>query len=331
MKKLINVLALTTVMSFAAFMTGCGGGGSDHDDVVGAGNPPPNNNTATAPASIRGFEVSVTESGGPPRRFTFATDGSSFTVFEGDTTTVVRTGTFDYNAANNTATLTIRDPDGSNQVIYNLNFSAADAGTFTYITPSGQMVSGTFSNLRTLAPGTGTGNTGGGNTGGGTVTDPGTGTGNTGGGNTGGGTGTGTDPGTGTGGGNTGGGTGTGGGNTGGGNTGGVDQTTPPASIAGRTVVFNSTSGPLIGASTATFGPGNTFTSSNTGSGNYTYSLTGNSASLVLDYNAPADFVGDRDTFVMTFNAGSGVAGTFSGSTKIDETESPHGGTFQFQ
>jgi uncharacterized delta-60 repeat protein len=106
----------------------------------------------------------------------------------------------------------------------------------------------------------------------------------------------------------------------------------PMAPINGRTLVVNITSGPLAGAKTTiTFGTGSTFTASNTLSGNYTYSLAGNSANLTVDYTAPIQFLGDRDTFILTFTPGSGTSGTFTGTTRIKGTESPHSGTFQFQ
>lgn len=110
-----------------------------------------------------------------------------------------------------------------------------------------------------------------------------------------------------------------------------ADPGAPPAALNGRTVVFDVTSGPLLGATTVTFGAGNSFSASNTGSGTFSYTLSGSTANLILDYTAPPDFVGDRDTFVMTFNPGSGAAGTFTGSTIIDQAESTHSGTFQIQ
>jgi hypothetical protein len=282
MKKLYNLVALAAMLSVTALMTGCGDDDDDDNGGGGAAAGP------AAPANVNGQEVTITETGGTPRRLTFMADGSSYTVYESGTTNVVRTGMFQYTAANNTATLTLRDPDGSNAVTYNLTFSSATTGTFSYPGPNGQTITGTFGDLRAQVPVTPDPNPN-------PNPDP--------------------NPNP----------------NPDPNPNPNPDTGTPPAAINGRTVVITATSGPLQGDTSVTFGAGSTFSASNTGSGNFAYTLTGTTANLTMDYTAPADFVGDRDVYVFTFNAGSGSAGTFTGTTRIDDKEDPHSGTFRFQ
>lgn len=317
MKKLRNLWAVITVLSFTALMTGCGGSSDDDDDAAaggGGGGAP----AGMAPASVEGKRVVVVDdaAGSAPREIRFETTGNSFTAVAPASNETLASGTYQFTrTGDNTATLVLTESNNLTRTV-SLHFTSETSGSYSFTSSDGTSGTGTFSSFGAFTGGGGTGGGGGGGTGGG----------GTGGGGTGGGDGTG---GGGTGGG--GGGTGGGGGGTGGGGGGGGDTGTPPATVSGRTATFNVTSGPLVGATTVTFGAGNTFSASNTGSGSYTYTLSGNSATLVLDYTAPPDFSGDRDTFIMTFNAGSGSTGTFTGTTRIDDAESPHSGTFQFQ
>lgn len=263
LKKMLNMLALSSVLGLALVTTGCG----DDDDNGGNNNPP----VITAPASVNGQEITVTRTGGNPERFAFAAQGNNIVIYTPGTTNALFTGTFEYSAANNTATLTLRDVNGSNPTTYNLVFTSATAGTFSYTDSNGQAVTGTFSGLQADTTPDPT-----------DPTDP-------------------TDPG---------------------------ETNMPPVTVSGKTLTINATTGPLQGTTTYNF-TGATFTSGNSGSGNFTYTLTGTTANLVLDYTAPADFNGDRDTVIMSFNANSGTQGTFTGNTKIDETTSDWSGTFQ--
>jgi hypothetical protein len=172
MKKLINVTAILGVISMAALMTGCGG--SDHNDDTPIVTPTP-----YAPASLTNQTVTLTEDG-QSRDLQFATSGDTFTQFQTGTTNSVGNGNFQYTKQGDNAgqlvLTTTGDGGTANTVTYNLVFTSATSGTYTFTTSGGQSGSGTFSNLQTT---TGGGSNGGGNDGGG----------NNGGGNNGGGTG----------------------------------------------------------------------------------------------------------------------------------------------
>ena len=108
-----------------------------------------------------------------------------------------------------------------------------------------------------------------------------------------------------------------------------------PVSIAGRTMqgtrTFTST-GPNGQTHTYTFGNG-TFHDSDApeeSDGTFTYTAGRSSATLVLNYTAPASFAGDKHTLTMTFKAKD--QGTFTSNyAKDDGTEITINGNFQFE
>lgn len=296
MKKLLNLWAILAIVGTTALMTGCGGDDDDDDNGAGAGLD------GSAPASFSGKKVVLSHDAGPaPQEVHFATSGNTFTAFAPGTADVLLTGTFQYTRTGpDSATLVFTEADGTVRTT-NLNFTSTTGGNFSFTTNTGATGTGTFSGLTDVPGGQQPPPGGDQPPPGGDEPPPG-----------------GDEP--------------PPGGDEpppGGDEPPPTGDGNPPAALAGRTIVFNVATGPLVGQTSVTFAAGNTFSASNTGSGNYTYTLSGNSATLVLDYNAPPDFVGDRDTFVMTFT--SGTSGTFTGTTRIDETESSHSGTFQVQ
>lgn len=145
MKKLIDLFAIMAIISLTTFLVGCGDDDDDDDDDA----PPPQ--TQFAPASVANHVVTLTE-GGQTRDVQFAAAGSNFTQFETGSTNAVGTGSFQYSRLNNNngqLILTTTDAQGATvQVTYNLAFTSASGGTYTFTSSTGQTGSGTFSNLR---------------------------------------------------------------------------------------------------------------------------------------------------------------------------------------
>lgn len=308
MKKLLHLWAILAMVNIPIWMTGCGGG--DDDDDGGAAGAA----AGFAPNSASGRSVILIDDAAsiPAQEVRFETSGNTFTAATpaGGETPV--TGTFQYTkTGDNTATLVLSSSAGYVRT-FALNFNSDSSGSYSYVSSDGVSGGGAFSSFIIAGPpaqpppsgeqpppsgeqpppsGEQPPPSGEQPPSDGQQPPPGD-----------------QQP-----------------------PPGSVDSGVPPAALSGRTVVFNVTSGPLLGATSVTFGAGNSFTASNSGSGTFSYTLSGTTANLMLDYTAPPDFVGDQDTFVMTFNSGSGTTGTFTGSTRIDEAESAHSGTFQIQ
>lgn len=83
--------------------------------------------------------------------------------------------------------------------------------------------------------------------------------------------------------------------------------------------------GPFAGSDYNVQFTGSTFTvvSGSEGAGNYTYTGSGNTAQLVMNYTSPAQAVGDNDNFTVTFSAADGAGGTFTGSQFTGNTTHP--------
>lgn len=162
MKKLVSVLSIVGVIAAAAVMSGCGGG----DDNKSSNNN--NGGTSFAPATLANQSVTLTENGAS-RDIQFAASGNTFTQFQSGTTNAVGTGTYQYTQQgpnNGQVIVTTTDQNGATQqVTYNLAFTSATAGTYTFTGTGGLSGSGTFSNLQTTT--NNGGNNGGGNNGGG--------------------------------------------------------------------------------------------------------------------------------------------------------------------
>ena len=223
-----------------AILTGCGGG----DGGDGGGGQ--NNNGSLAPSSVQGYEVTLSETGGSSQRLVFAASGSNFTAFAPGTTNAIRSGTYTYSAANNSAALTLLAAGGGQPTVYTLQFSSSSAGSFTYPGSGGQTISGSFSELKTATSGGGNGGQSG---------------------------------------------------------TGGLD---------GRVIVMTRSTGQ---SHTFTY-TGNRFTDSDPpeeGSGTYSYSRTGQQATLTMHYTSssgPVNLVGDRQDVQLTY--ASDTRGSFT-------------------
>lgn len=164
MKRVINIFAILGVVSLTALMTGCGGDDDDDNAIP--------QTTAFAPTSFANQGVTLAEND-QSRDLQFATSGDTFTQFQNGTTNAVGSGTYQYTRQGDNAgqlILTTTGEDGTtSQVTYNLAFTSATAGTYTFTTSGGQTGSGTFSNLHAISGGgdNGGGNNGGGDNGGG--------------------------------------------------------------------------------------------------------------------------------------------------------------------
>lgn len=173
MKKLFTILAIAGVVVTAAVMSGCGG--SDHNNNIVVPTP------SYAPASVTNMTVTLTENG-QSRTVNFAPSGTTYTLFDTGTTNAVANGTYQYTQqGNNNAQLILISNDqtgATNQVTYNMAFTSATTGTYTYATVGGATGSGVFSNFVENTGGNNGGNNGGGNGGnnggntGGTNTPP---------------------------------------------------------------------------------------------------------------------------------------------------------------
>ncbi len=109
-----------------------------------------------------------------------------------------------------------------------------------------------------------------------------------------------------------------------------------PTTINNRTMRVSLTSGPFVGASydiVMTGGnSGNFFLANGSeGDGTYSYSASGNEATLILIYQG---LPGDKDTMFLHFSApsngaaGSGTAGTFTGNQDVSEQQGLHNYSF---
>lgn len=287
--------------------TACGGGGGGGGDNNPApATPPPagapNQPVDIAPTTVAGRTLELNSSGAI-RQIRFAASGNTYDELSNGTE--IQSGTYQYTkpAAGAGATLIMQENNG--QVTVALTFASGTAGSFNYT--QGRTGSGTFT-LQSAGSGSTGGNTTGGSTG---ETSGGGTTGSTNGGTTG----------------------ETSGGSTGG-TTGGTSGGLAYSSLAGRTMLgtrtFTST-GPVGQTHVYTFTQ-NTFHDSDPpeeSDGNYTYSATGNTASLVLNYTSPAEFQGDRHE--MTLNFQEVGRGTFTSSyVRDDGTVITINGNFEF-
>lgn len=300
MKKLRKIMSVMVATMMATFLVGCGGDGDDDDDdqpsTVEVGP------RVNAPATLVGSSYSVTVGG---RSSTLRFPASN--RYELFAPGVSETGSFVASRENDVWTVrTTADNNAANVATMRLAFSAASGGAFTITYPNGATESGNFA----VSSGGGNNNTTGGNT-------------NTTGGNT---NTTGGDTNT------TGGNTNTTNGGTNGGTTG-----TAPAGLDGRIVRIILSNGPFAnsnyteqftGATSGTF----TIVTGSEGAGNFTYTPSGSTATLVQTYTAPPQAAadGDFDNFTLTFTSANG--GTLSGTQKTGNVEHTGvTGTFQFE
>lgn len=166
MKKLRNLVAVMAMMSMATMLTGCGDDDDDDDDDNGGGGPqivaPADEAALTAQNNV--YTVNVAGQN-DPITLTFPSAGNYELVQAG----VTETGTISGAArADNTWTMNVTPAagqEGSQEGVLRLDFTAADAGTWTFTPTGGQAESGTF----TLTTGGNGGNNGGNN--GGTTGD----------------------------------------------------------------------------------------------------------------------------------------------------------------
>jgi hypothetical protein len=161
MKKLRNLIAVMAMMSMAAVLTGCGDDDDDDDDDGGVLPPqivaPADEAALTAPNNT--YTVSVSGQN-DPIVLTFPASGQYQMVQSGVTETGTITGA---TRTDNTWTMNIipaAGQEGAAEGVLTLDFTAANAGIWTFTPTGGQVESGTF------ALTTGGGNTDGGTDGG---------------------------------------------------------------------------------------------------------------------------------------------------------------------
>jgi hypothetical protein len=316
------------------FLTACGGG--DSGDPAPA-SPTPNQPAGTvAPSSLAGRSYDLQEAGGGASAVTF--NSTTQYTFQDDTG-LVESGSFIANSSGNAWTVTLQGTGAPK--VFTLSFANETTGSYTRQRQGDPVRSGTFTARNTPVSNGGSngdGTTNGATTNGGTTGTPSDTTGtpdNT----------TGT-PGTTTGAPTPTTGTpdnttvGSGSTTDGSGSTTGVTPSGAyngfaPVSIAGRTMegtrTFTST-GPSGQTHIYTFNTG-TFHDSDPpeeSGGNYTYTAGNSTATLDLQYNTPAVFVGDRHQLTLTFTAKD--SGNFQSTyTRGDGTTIVINGTFFFQ
>ncbi len=172
MKRQLKWIAFLTTLIIGSIVPGCGGGGGGGDDSNGSGG----NQSGLAPQAATGKSVFVQPENQAVQELRFATAGNSYTVFAADGS-VVSSGTYQYSASGNTATLVTTEQASNTTTTFHLTFSSASAGTFTYSTSAGAAGNGTFDRFdTTTAQNPGGGPEPGGDNGGGNP-PPGTGTG----------------------------------------------------------------------------------------------------------------------------------------------------------
>jgi hypothetical protein len=303
MKKLLNLTALVTVLGISALISGCG----DDDDGGAA--------IVAALANIQGQEITLTPAGGQPQKYTFSTQGNNFTLFD-NTGAVVATGTYTYDPVSNTARLTVTPAGGAASQVINLVFTGLTGGVYsgTYATtdPNGAPISGSFqAQTATVTPpppppdevcGDGIDNNGNGQIdencqppppppaevcNDGIDNDA----------------------------------------------DGQIDEDCPPpggvtapTSISGRRLQLQTLTGGPGGQELITLTSDTTFSSDIGATGSYTWTATGASAVLVLDYQAPAEFADDRYELTHTF--ASATSGTFSGNQHFGGVDHQTTGNF---
>jgi hypothetical protein len=152
MKKLRNLVAVLAMMSMAAVLTGCGDDDDDDDDDGGPLVPvivaPADEAALTAADKVYTANVAGQND---PITLTFPSDGN-YQVVQGG---VTETGTYSgATRADNTWTMSIVPAAGQGEAqegVLRLDFSGANAGTWTFTPTGGQAESGTFT-LTTTNP-----------------------------------------------------------------------------------------------------------------------------------------------------------------------------------
>src|SRR5438552_431275 len=124
MKKLLNLTGLLGVLSLSALITGRG----DKDN--GANNNPPAV-VALSQAQIQGQQLTLTAAGGQPQNYVLSVQGNNFTLYDSTGTNVVRTGSYVYNPANNTAVVTFTEQGATTGQVVNLTFTSATTSTYS--------------------------------------------------------------------------------------------------------------------------------------------------------------------------------------------------------
>jgi len=145
MKKLRNLIAVMAMMSMATMLTGCGDDDDDDDDD--GGQPGPQivapADEASLTAQNKTYTVNVAGQN-DPITLTFPSAGNYQMVQAG----VTETGTISGAArTDNTWTMNVTPAagqEGSQEGVLRLDFTAADAGTWTFTPTGGQAESGTF-------------------------------------------------------------------------------------------------------------------------------------------------------------------------------------------
>jgi hypothetical protein len=170
MKKLRNLVAVMAMMSMATMLTGCGDDDDDDDDDGAPQGPqivaPADEAALTAQNNV--YTVNVAGQN-DPIQLTFPSAGNYQLVQAGVTETGTISGA---TRTDNTWTMNVTPAagqDGSQEGVLRLDFTAANAGTWTFTPTGGAAESGTF----TLTTAGGGGDNGGGDNGGDNGGDPG--------------------------------------------------------------------------------------------------------------------------------------------------------------